>query len=112
MPFDLDRGLNPWSLDWVGPRDFDWSITEHSASQREGSSPSHWEVGDLQKICDCSLKVLLETPPDVFNARLGGIKRNRKVVHLLCKTVRNAKRWIVGKQGEEKNVSKVLIKKE
>ena len=54
----------------------------------------------------------METPPDVFNARLGGIKRNRKVVHLLCKTVRNAKRWIVGKQGKEKNVSKVLIKKE
>ena len=49
LPLALDRGLNPWSLDWVGPRDFDWSITEHSASQREGSSPSHWEVGDLNK---------------------------------------------------------------
>jgi hypothetical protein len=47
LPLALDRGLNPWSLDWVGPRDLDWSITEHSASQREGSSPNHWEVGDL-----------------------------------------------------------------
>ena len=34
---------------WVGPRDLDWSITEHSASQREGSSPNHWEVGDLDR---------------------------------------------------------------
>ena len=49
LPLALDGGLNPWSLDWVGPRDLDWSITEHSASQREGSSPSHWEVGDLSK---------------------------------------------------------------
>ena len=49
LPFPLYTGWNPWTLAWVGPRDFDWSMTEHSASQREGSSPSHWEVGDLRK---------------------------------------------------------------